>query len=233
MGGLRVWVTRAQPGAAATATRLAELGHVPLVESLLSVELLALPEQPGDEIGAVAFTSANAMRAFAAWTARRDWPVFAVGDATAAAARSLGFETISSAGADVAALADHIAARSPKGVVLYPCAQERAGDLAGALSTRGVRVEVLTLYQTIAATRVADAADQALQRAELDVVLLHSPKAARVLATLLAGRRPAELERVLAIGLSQACLDPIAHLAFKDFRTAVRPDEASLLERLG
>ncbi len=40
----RIWVTRAEPGAEATAARLRALGHAPLVASLLGVRLLPPPD---------------------------------------------------------------------------------------------------------------------------------------------------------------------------------------------
>ena len=54
-----VWVTRAQPGAAATAERLRAMGYEPLVAPLLEVR--TLPGGPIDLTGvaALAFTSAS------------------------------------------------------------------------------------------------------------------------------------------------------------------------------
>src|SRR4051812_13210942 len=93
----KIWITRAQPGADVTAERVRALGHDVLVTPLLSVR--ALPGVHIDLIGvaALAFTSANGVRAFADLTGERNLKVFAVGAATALAARAVGFKTVLSA----------------------------------------------------------------------------------------------------------------------------------------
>ena len=81
------------------------LGFEPVVAPLLTVR--ALGEGPIDlaGVGAIAFTSANAVAAFAARSPARSLPVFAVGESTAAAARSAGFRAVLSTEGDVNALA--------------------------------------------------------------------------------------------------------------------------------
>ena len=82
----RVWVTRAEPGASRTAARLGALGFEPVVAPLLTIRTLT-PVIDLSGVAALAFTSVNGVTAFAALNADRDKPVFAVGDATAEAAR--------------------------------------------------------------------------------------------------------------------------------------------------
>jgi len=92
----RVWVTRAEPGAARTAVRLTALGFEPLVAPVLAIRPLS-PAIDLTDIAALAFTSVNGVAAFAARTPERDRPVFTVGDATAQAARDAGFTDVRSA----------------------------------------------------------------------------------------------------------------------------------------
>src|SRR5579864_1783939 len=92
------WVTRAQPAAEATAERLRALGVEPLVEPLLAVRPITGASVDLTGAAAIAFTSANAVAAFAALSGDRSLPAFVVGDATAAAARAIGFERVTSAG---------------------------------------------------------------------------------------------------------------------------------------
>src|SRR4051812_16935975 len=86
-------------------------------------------------VQAVLFTSANGVRAFAAAERRRDIPAFAVGEATAAAARLAGFTTVDTAGGDVAALADLVRERltPARGALLHAAGSAVAGDLSGVL----------------------------------------------------------------------------------------------------
>src|SRR6185312_6911195 len=89
--GMKVLITRAEE----EARRLAARGIDSLIEPLIAVRFR--PESAAglapflDGVQAAIFTSANGARAFAAATARRDLRVFAVGPATAMAAREAGF----------------------------------------------------------------------------------------------------------------------------------------------
>jgi uroporphyrinogen-III synthase len=224
VSGPLVWVTRARPGADATADRLRVMGYEPLVAPLLEVR--PLPGGPIDLTGvaAIAFTSANGVAAFAARSAERRLPVFAVGGATSAAAREAGFFSVTSADGDVAALAHAIATRRAfAGDILHPAATEPAGDLVGALAKSGVAARALAVYETIScapdeatAARIADVA----------AVLLHSPKAARALADHLA-QRPTP--RLAALCLSEAVAAPLRASGLAAVTTAAAPTEAALL----
>ncbi len=227
-GRPRVWVTRAEPGASATAARLAALEVEPLAAPLLTVrEIAAEIDLTG--VAALAFTSANAVRVFAALEARRDLPVFAVGDATAETAKQAGFPDVQSAAGDVDALSSLIGDAKPAGTVLTPGGIERAGDLAEGLGQMGIAARTLAIYETPAVEALPAKAAAALEAGEVDAVLLHSPRAARVLAELAA---PFDLSSVTAAGLSSACLQPVRALGFAALAQADRPSEDALLEAL-
>ena len=182
---------------------------------------------------ALAFTSANGVRAFAATWAGREWPVFAVGEATAQAARAQGFTRVMSADGDVAALAALIADARPAGVVLHAGARERADDLEGRLAGLGCAVVTLALYKTIGVERLPAEACEALRAGRLEAVLLHSPRAAITLAMRLEDRPAVESGRLRIVGLSAACTAPLAGLRLRAVEVAASPTEAALLERLG
>jgi uroporphyrinogen-III synthase len=227
---MKVWVTRAEPGASETGQRLMALGHEPLVAPLLVVRRLIDASPDLTDIGALAFTSANGLRAFADVSDRRDLPVFAVGEATAVAARQAGFTEVHAGPSDVAALAADILARRAelKGAVLHASAADPAGDLAGALQAAGVAVRSVALYETVAAARPSQALLERLTG--VDAVLLHSPKAARALAGAFT---PAlDLRGAHLLGLSSACLAPLADIPAADRLTAPAPNEAELLALL-
>ena len=220
---MRVWVTRTQPAADATAARLCDLGHEPIVAPVLAVQPVnATIDLAG--VDALAFTSRNGVEAFAALTSEgRVLPVFTVGDATADAARAGGFTTIHSADGDVAALAERIASAHP-GVVLHPAAREPAGDLAGLLRERGVAARTVAVYDTVP----VEPAEALAQLAVLDAVLVHSPKAARRLAGLIA---PDAAQPLFAC-ISEAAAAPLRAAGHEKVRSAPFPDEAALLKLL-
>ena len=91
---MRVMITRPREDAEALAGRLAEDGIESLIEPLL--EIIPRADEPLDldNVQALMLTSANGARALGRATDRRDLALFAVGPATAAAARSAGFATV-------------------------------------------------------------------------------------------------------------------------------------------
>ena len=222
----RVWITRAQPGAARTAARLTALGFTPVVAPLLTIRALpeALSQAPDlTTVAALAFTSPNGVEAFAALVPApllRDRPVFAVGDATAEAAREAGFADARSAAGDVHDLARLIAATPVDGLILAPGAREPAGDLPALLPDHAVqRLPVYAAEETDAAVP-----------ADFDAVLLHSPRAARALAAILI---PDAAQNRLAVCISAAAAAPLHAFSFAETRTASAPDETSMLTALG
>ena len=220
----RVWITRAEPGAARTADRLAALGFTPIIAPLLTLAPLPAALDAAPEPAAVAvlaLTSPNGVEAFAPLIPRfRDHPVFAVGDATAEAARSAGFTDVRSASGDIHALARLIAAEAPPGPLLAPGAREPAGDLPALLPDRPVqRLPVYAAFETHAPAPET-----------FDAVMLHSPRAARALAADLP--RSAASGRV-AICISEAAAAPLRPFDFTEIRIAAAPDEPAMLSALG
>ncbi|WP_392355031.1 uroporphyrinogen-III synthase [Brevundimonas sp. LF-1] len=176
---------------------------------------------PPDAVAVLALTSPNGVEAFAPLIPRfRDHPVFAVGDATAEAARAAGFADVRSAAGDIHALARLIAAEAPPGPLLAPGAREPAGDLPALLPDRPVqRLPVYAAFETHAPAPGA-----------FDAVMLHSPRAARALATDLP--RAASSGR-LAVCISDAAAAPLRPFDFTQIRIAAAPDEPSMLSALG
>jgi uroporphyrinogen-III synthase len=217
-----VWITRAEPGASATAGRIEAMGWTPLVAPLLEARPLEAVLDLAD-IAALAFTSAQGVRAFAAISDAR-LPAFTVGDATAEAARAAGFPDVRSADGDVAALANLIAQANP-GPILHAGALHPAGDLVGDLAARGLTARAVALYDTVA----VDPAPALARLPRITAVLVHSPKAAVLLADLLTARPTPNL-RLLT--LSDAVAAPLRALENATIAVAPFPNETSLLNLL-
>ena len=223
---LTVWITRAEPGASETAERVAAHGHKAVVAPLLMLERLPNPQMNLHDVRAIAFTSANGVRAFAAASPEREFRIFCVGAATAAEAKAAGFRAVLAGDGDVTALAHRIAARALElrgGVVLHPGAAHPAGDLVGVLTKAGVAARGVALYDSVPAQ---PSPDFIAGMAELDVVLLHSPKASKVLAKLLR-KHPAP--RLRALCLSPAVARPLSRIDLAERTAAPIPFEAALL----
>lgn len=183
---MKVLITRPQPDAGAFAAECAQAGMETVLAPLMDIAIRRAPVDLGGA-GAVAFTSANGARAFAANCAERALPAFAVGEASAAAARQAGFQTVYAAGGDVDALAALIAGRREAlgGAVLHAAGARRAGDLIAALAAVGVSGRRLVLYEAVEADKLPDAAVAAIAgAAPADWAALFSPASAALLARL-------------------------------------------------
>lgn len=229
---MRIWVTRAAPEAEATAQRLRALGHAPLVAPLLKMQSTGrAPNLEG--ACALAFTSRNGVRAFAALCQDRSLRTYTVGDATAAAARDVGFSDVHSAEGDVEALARLILQRRHElqGAVVHAGAHEPAGDLSGLLKGHGIEARLEPVYASEPAELPeAAAAALAAEPPEVDAVLVHSPRAARRLAELEAAFRASP--HLGAYCLSEACAEALRPLNFASVAVAPFPNETSLLNLL-
>ena len=237
---MRIWITRAEPDARRTAEAVAAAGHRPLISPLIRVAPLTSAADRLAKalmgVGALAFTSANGVRAFAALRplSDRHLAVFAVGAATARSAREAGFAVVISAEGDVAALARRIAAENPApvGVVLHCGALEPAGDLVGELERRDRSARFVAVYETMpqAPTR------ELLTALEQDppgvgAVLIHSPRAAEELARVLA-ERPDMSQALTVICISKAAAEPLKAFKFARRAVASKPNEAAMIARL-
>jgi uroporphyrinogen-III synthase len=224
-----VWITRAQPGADATAARVAALGLEAIVEPLLEVRRVSDAPIDLTDVSAIAFTSANAVAAFAERCPERAVRVFAVGDATAAAARAQRFSNVLSASGDVTALAAVLTARRQEltSVILYPAAAKPARDLADALRATGLRVRQVTIYETV---RRAPSLALIERLPRIDVVLIHSAKAAEAL-TAICDAHPAP--DLIAYCLSPQVAHSLRNAGLAAVASAEAPSEAALLALLG
>jgi len=130
-----------------------------------------------------------------------------------------------SADGDVDALAEGIAKRRGelRGALLHPGAAEPAGDLVAALAAHGVEARRLVLYET---APVKLAAERAVELIRADAVLLHSPRAAKVLAGVLKAHPAPNLR---ALGLSKAVVRPLARVKLGAKAFPPMPLEGALL----
>jgi uroporphyrinogen-III synthase len=238
---LRALVTRPEEDAAPLAAALAERGVEVTVEPLLSIR--PIPDAPADLQGvqALLFTSANGARSLAALAATRDlpgWrelPAFAVGDASAAAAREAGFARVESAGGDVAALARLVIDRlDPKqGALLHAAGSAVAGDLGGLLGAAGFTVRREMLYEAKPAEQLSPATVTALTDRGFDLVLFFSPRTAATFVTLARAAGEGVVEgcaAAAAVCLSPAVATAAGELPWREVQTAARAELPALLD---
>ncbi len=229
---MQALVTRPIENAGTLTAALAARGVVAIVEPLLAIRLL--PEASIDLAGVAAllFTSSSGARAFAAASPRRDLPVFAVGDATAAVARDLGFVDVASAAGDVDALASLVAATLTPGAgaLLHPAGTVVAGDLAGRLGAGGFSVRRAVLYAAEPAAALGGETLAALCEGRLDAAFFFSPRTAARFVTLARDAAVGGACRsVAAFCLSRAVAAALDPLPWGQIIVAGSPSQAALL----
>jgi uroporphyrinogen-III synthase len=186
---MRLLVTRPEPDALKLSAVLEDAGHEAIVDPLLSVSFEAGDAIDLEGVQALIATSRNALRALKAGpalAAARRLPLFAVGKATAAEARALGFQVVVTGAGTAAALVAHIvSALDPSaGLLVHLAGDTLATDLAGDLEAHGFRVMQPVVYRMLPATTLADSTVEQLADGTIEGVVLLSPRTAAIYAQL-------------------------------------------------
>lgn len=204
---MRVLITRPEPDASAFAALCEQQGLTPIKAPVMEIVVKTRTLELQD-VGALAFTSANGVRAFCANSDHRSLPVFAVGAATAAAARAAGFKNVRVAEGDVSALTALIrdARADIDGAVLHIAGAHRAGDLAANLEALGIASRRDVLYEAREIASLPKAAKAALAAdPPVEWAAFFSPRAASLFLRLVADAGLQDrLRQVRAACLSEA-----------------------------
>lgn len=205
-------VLRPEPGASSTARRAEAIGLHPVVAPLFTIRPLAWTPPDPSAFDAVMFTSANALRHGGSQIALyRHLPAYAVGEATAAAARDAGFGGVIAGNGDAQALVGRISHRR----VLHLCGEQH----------RVTALQAVPVYTSEAVDVLPRPAQEAVRAGA--VVLLHSPRAAAAFGELL------DRTRVPRGGIDIVAIsDAAAHAAGPGWRTlaaAPEPTDAAML----
>jgi uroporphyrinogen-III synthase len=230
----RALVTRPREEAGGLVQALAQRDIAALVEPMLQIHFREVAPDLAD-VQAVLCTSANGVSALARSCSERAVPLFAVGDATAARARALGFTTVESAGGNAADLVRLVALRLQlrKGRLLHVSGSEVAGDLVGGLRERGFAVERSILYEARPVATLSDAAIQALDTGEVDFVLFFSPRTAAIFTRLVEAAGIARAcEKMTALSISTATDAALGGSVWREHRVAEQPNQPALLDLL-
>lgn len=186
---MRVVVTRPERSAEKTAAKLRTLGHDPVLLPLF------YPIHHGDvasaalktPVSAIAVTSAEAIRAVKPLGRAVDpflaQPLFAVGEATAAAARQAGFHNVFTAAGDGKSLAavvtENRALLSADTPLLYLAGTPRASAFEAGLASASIAFTVAECYEMREGDFQPRIWEKALLSETADAVLLYSAEAAR------------------------------------------------------
>jgi uroporphyrinogen-III synthase len=203
-------VLRPEPGASATVDRARALGLEAVAVPLFEVEPVNWEAQEAGAFDGLLLTSANAVRCGGeGLRSLRGLRVYAVGEATADAAREAGFDIAATGEAGVDRLLGSI---EPDLKLLHLCGSDRYEP---GRATQGITR--VTVYR---ATPV-EAPD--LSAAPGSVALIHSPRAGRRFAELVADRHTISIAAI-----SQAAADTVGE-GWRTVETAGQPNDDALL----
>lgn len=213
----RYIVVRPEPGLTQTIARLRKAGLPAQGTPLFAVGALAWQPPALAGVDALLVTSANAMRhGGVALTALRHLPVVAVGEASAGAARGLGFDVVMTGTTDAAAAVD--AARG--------AGYDRLLHLAGREHVALTGVAAIPVYGSDA----IDVAPPVTAGFVGATILLHSPRAARHLATLI--DRDGLDRSLIGIAAFSPAVAEAAGAGWRCVIVAARPTDAALIDAL-
>jgi uroporphyrinogen-III synthase len=232
-GARSVLITRPEPGARETAARVVAMGLRPVLAPALQITALPGCLPPASRIAALLVTSSNAVD-----TLPSDYhpiPLLAVGDATAARARSAGFTAVTSARGDARDLAalvqrDH----APQaGTLLLVSGRGQGLELASALRRAGFSVLRRVAYAAVPAHGLPAEAVAAIAGPDLLAALFFSAETARCFVRLV--RRAGLADRLAgvdAISIGRPAAVALGALRWRCIRVAARPTQDEMLALL-
>jgi uroporphyrinogen-III synthase len=235
---MKLLVTRPDPDNQRTAATLRALGHDVMLAPMLRIEAISDADLGAPSLGAspwagVLLTSANGARALAAHPRLAELqalPVVAVGRTSADVARAAGFVDVISADGNADDLAQLAAERfaGSRMPLLYPAGEDRSGDIAGALSAKGIGVHTAVAYRAVAAREFSPEVRSALMQGHIEGVLHFSRRSVESYVACSPTIRPEALAP-MHYCLSARAAEPLRLIGAPRIKVAVQPDEASLI----
>ena len=217
-------LTRPQKDAQAFAQEV--LSHQPAAQILISPVLTITPIGTLPDLSAyaaVVFTSRHAVACFAHAHIPKKMTCFAVGEATAEAAKKLGFSVINSAGAaqDLILLVQKTGAAGP---LIHPHGQHARGQIATTLTKKGIPCAECVIYDQIE-TPLSIQARALLTQPQALLVPVFSPRSARLLQRY--GPLPNGSEIIAISQTVAACFSTQAHIKTT---VACHPNRGAMLK---
>lgn len=227
-------LTRPEADCEPLALALAEMGVETISAPLMKIDFHAGQPLTLNNVQGLLLTSANGARALAGRTDERDMPIFAVGDATAREAHSVGFTRVESALGDVDALAALVSRKcTPEnGSFLHIAGKVQAGDLSGSLEAAGFVVRREILYSAEPVHTLSDNTVELIKDSALDGVVVYSPRTARILDQVIESQELSDaLTRSTLFALSQNVSDATV-FSWHNRIVARVPTQESLLKAI-
>ncbi len=218
-------ITRPEPSGAAFADRLRTgvAGGLEVIQSpIMRIERCgALPDMEG--IKTLIFTSRHGVEAYAALGGPVDIPAYAVGEATAVAARGAGL-SVTVCDGDAASVLSRVLADDAAAPALHPHGEHMARDIAKDLTEAGIETHDVVLYRQVP-VHLTDRAKAVLAGDRPVVVPLFSPRSARLFFDGAHVEAP-----LLVAAISEAAARAVPEGSVRALEIASRPDQEAMVE---
>lgn len=227
-----IWISRTQPSAEQSAALWQEAGYSVITAPLLHIARTPrLPLEPPRE-SVLVFTSKNGVSAFKACGFAPRQKVITVGDATARAARDIGFTDVKSAQGTSQDVTDLILKTISKDITIIHCAGRHVrGSICEDLQDAGYHARRDLYYHSEPVTAWPD-----INYAALTHIAFYSPLAVRSFCNLLKDNalRPVSLDihQLTFISISDAVDAEFEDVSPAMRRVAKAPNEAAMLDAL-
>ncbi|TNE64322.1 MAG: uroporphyrinogen-III synthase [Alphaproteobacteria bacterium] len=228
-----VLVTRPLEEATPTAERLERLGHRVIIAPMIQIDPISF-EIPADDRSLI-ITSKNGARFGLANIGNKARPIFAVGEATAAEARALGFTNITVGPGTARQMIPILLERgiAQKRKYTHLAGNEVAYNIADVLKNEGVDANTTTTYQARPMRSFSLGVQEAFDEGEISHALFYSPRTATIFEEAVADyERPDWLQRMNALALSTRVAENLIG-PWKSVRYAIIPTEKALFSMLG
>ncbi len=223
----RIWITRSEPFASVSAAQLCAKGYEAFAAPLLTITARPNPPLPGGDDHLI-FTSRHGVLALAAQTFRRHWPVICVGDATAKAARDMGFSKVQSSSGVARDVINWVRGHwSLSSHITHISGAHQRGDIIEALEFFGYKSVQRHVYYDSLAAKIDPRLQNGLAANKDDYVLLYSPRGAAVFAAL-----DIYTAQMTTLSLSPAIDRALGDIACRRRFIAKKPNESSLFAHL-
>lgn len=240
---MRIVVTRPQRSGERTAAKLEALGHRPVLLPLFhpihhgerAISALSAP------LAAIAVTSAEALRALDTFEEQLaphlSKPLFAVGGATAQAAKNTGFGQILTASGDAlgltALVTEHRALLSEGQPLIYLAGRPRGSVFEEGLAAAGIPFRTVDCYEMLPSDISENTLATTLLDTTADMVLLYSSEAARAFFRhVSADKYATALAATKFICISLNVLSLVPEIFRANAKAAEEPSEAAMFELL-
>lgn len=224
-----ILITRPQVEAEKEAVEIEARGFLPLIVPMLEITPLKVSLPDLSSYQALAFTSANGVRAFADQSQERTIPVFTIGTTTADTARQAGFETVHEADGTAERLSALLETKDwlPETKILHLSGEDVARDLI----VPSITVERLALYKAIQAQTVPADCLEALGQGSITAIMFYSPRTAETTISLLREYgRIGQVSSIKALCISDSVVKCLRDLPWQDVQVADKPDQAAMLQ---